>query len=140
MSQKTRVDLNIQADTIKNETITDANTELRVGQMLNDIIDSARNVLDEPASFSTLNDKDSVPQEATIVASVSGAVVFDMVKQIQKVTITGDITSVAFTNEPSATDNGTWIIDLYQDATGEFTMDWTGSGVHGGEGEVVAGL
>ena len=54
MAQKDRAALNVQADEIKNEVTTDANTATRVGQMLNDLVDSQYNLDDDSETTNNL--------------------------------------------------------------------------------------
>ena len=49
MAQLDRIALNAEADIIKNEVTDNANTALRVGQMLNDLADSQSNLIDDPS-------------------------------------------------------------------------------------------
>lgn len=68
-------------------------------------------------------------QDATTQAALTGSISFDMTKSVQKGTLTGNVTLVAFTNEPSATDDVSAVLNIYQNGTGGYTIDWVGSGV-----------
>lgn len=85
-----------------------------------------------------LSDKDRVPQAPTTVAAATGAVQLDMVKSVQDITLTGNVTAITFTNEPAVGDRVSALLNVYQNATGGYTMAWTGSGVFGADGEVAA--
>jgi hypothetical protein len=87
-----------------------------------------------------LADKDRVPQAATTVASATGAIVLDMVKSVQDITLTGNVTGISFSNEPAVGDRVSALLNVYQDITGGWTMDWTGSGVYSEDGKVAADL
>ena len=54
MAQKDRAELNAQADIIKTETVDDANTATRVGQMLIDLSDSQYNLKDDSETTNNL--------------------------------------------------------------------------------------
>ena len=138
MAQKDIAALLVQSTEIRDETIDNANTELRVGTMLEDIIDSYPNSIDNPSSFSTLNDRDRAEQESTVVASATGAMVFDMSKSVSDITLTGNVSSIAFTNEPPSNKRLSALLNVYQDVTGGWTMEWTGSGVYAEDGKVAA--
>ena len=56
MAQKDRAALNAQADQIKNETVKDANSTARVGQILNDLADSQSNLVDDPQTLTYIEE------------------------------------------------------------------------------------
>jgi hypothetical protein len=89
-------------------------------------------------TFQNLIDKDRVPQEATTVASATGVVVLDMSKSVQDITLTGNVTGITFSNEPTVGDRVSALLNVYQDGTGGYGMDWTGSGVYAEDGKVAA--
>jgi len=66
MAQKDRAALNAQADQIKNETVKDANSTARVGQILNDLADSQSNLVDDPQSGMTFIKNSSIDFEAGV--------------------------------------------------------------------------
>jgi len=85
-----------------------------------------------------LSDKDRVPQAATTVAAATGAVDLDMAKSVQDITLTGNVTAITFSNEPAVGDRVSALLNVYQNATGGYTMAWTGSGVYAEDGKVAA--
>ena len=89
--------------------------------------------------FQDLTDKDTVYQASnTYVAT--GAAVFDMSKNIIDIALTGNVTGVTFSNEPAAAARGSWLLNVVQDVTGGWTIDWSGSGVFVADGEVSADM
>jgi hypothetical protein len=89
-------------------------------------------------AFDYLPDRDRAAQEATTVASASGGVTFNMAKSVSDVTLTGDITSVAFSTQPDSDQRVSALLNVYQNGTGGYTIDWTGSGVYVEDGDVAA--
>lgn len=85
-------------------------------------------------------DLDRVDQTATNKGNITGIISFDMSKSNIYATLSGDVTAISFTNEPTATDYVTSIITVTQDAVTARAMDWTASGVMPAKGVVAADL
>lgn len=60
MAQKNRVDLTIQSAEIRDETVTGANTALRVGTLQVDLVDSFLNITDDVALYDQSGEADAV--------------------------------------------------------------------------------
>ena len=90
-------------------------------------------------SYAELSDRNQPTQEAG-TDSITGTTDFDMTRQIQDITITGNVSTITFSNEPLSSVRGTWILDMYQDATGGHTIDWVGSGVKIADDETASDM
>lgn len=90
--------------------------------------------------FQELPDKDSIKQGATNKGNITGSISFDMTNNHIYATLTGDVTAISFTNNPSASEYKTVVITITQDAATLRSVDWTGSGVHAGVGVTASDL
>lgn len=70
-----------------------------------------------------------VEQEENDLGVVSGALVIDMTMSNIRLTLGGNVTSVSFSNDAAADRRTTTIINVIQDATTPYTINWTGSGI-----------
>jgi hypothetical protein len=73
MAQKTRSQLNTEANVIKNETATAANTAVRVGTMYLDDIESEVNWQDDVVTDLSTNDDNHVPTVKAVVDGIAAA-------------------------------------------------------------------
>lgn len=85
-------------------------------------------------------DINRIDQIATAKGAITGSISFDMSKSNITCNLTGNVTSIAFTNEPGASDFTRAVINVTQDAGTARSMTWTGSGVFPGQGINSAAL
>ena len=71
-----------------------------------------------------------IDQDVISMGNISGVVIFDMAVSNVDAILNGDVTSIVFSNNPSADKRVTSILNIVQDSvTGNWGIDWVGSGV-----------